>query len=167
MAPTAFTKAGGGTIRWAPGLGWIWSVVAEVVSTPSGPSIGVTALAAAVTQEIDLNVAFPTLVFPENVQLGQAYLKRQVDLAGGAITAVTAEVGDTGDPNGLITALDVFTGAAATATYSDTIAAAEFGMHVEEAFIPTLSLVSTTANLDQLDVGGKFTICIPIRPLHD
>ena len=167
LGPTALTKSGGGAVGYAPGLGWIWSVVCEVKAAVAGPSIGATALAAATAQAIDLNVAFPALQFPLNVQCGEAYIRRTTDFAGGSITAMTAQVGDAGDPNGLVTAVDVFTGAAATASHSGTVAAAEYAMHVELAFVPLLTLSTTGDDLDQLEPGARFTVCIPIRPLHD
>ena len=165
-APTAFTKSEGGAVFWAPGLGWIWSVVCEIKQTASGPQIGEVALSAATEQAINLNTAFPSTAFPENVQCGQAYIKRVTDFAGGSATAVTAEVGDAADDNELVTALDVFTGAVATQVYEDTPSAANYAMHIESAYVPLLTLTVTGDNVDDL-TAGSVVVCIPFRPLHD
>lgn len=165
-APTAFTHAEGGSVRHPPGLTWLWSQVVEVKTIGGTTQIGATALTAALTQAIDLNVAFPRNTFPANVQRGEAYIKREVDLAGTGITSLDIELGDTGVDNGLITTTDVFTGALATATYASTPAATQYAFQTEQAFVPLLTLTAVGANVDQLAAGGRFVVCIPFRPLY-
>lgn len=161
---TAHTKIGGGAISWAPGFGWIWSVNCIVKQTASGPAIGDTALSAGLTQALSLNTAFPASTFPENVQVGEAYIKHITDFSGTGITALDVELGDAADDDELLTSTSVFTGVGAS--YIDTTAAAAYAMHVESAYVPLLTLTATGANLDQLS-AGQLKVCIPIRPLHD
>lgn len=163
-AAIAHFKAGGGAIGWAPGQAWVWSQKCKIRLVGGVPYIGAVALTASLTQEVDLNVAFPQNTFPTNVQRLESYIRRVTDFSGGTISALTAQVGDTGDPNGLLTATSVFTGVGAG--YTETPAAAEFTQRLETAFVPTLLLTSTTANLDQLE-AGELWVCIPIRLLHD
>jgi hypothetical protein len=163
-AAIAHFKAGGGAIGWAPGTTWLWSVDCRVRIVAGAPYIGAVALAAATSQEISLNAAFPASAFPANMQVGEAYIKRITDFAGGSISALTVQVGDTGDPNGLLTATSVFTGVGAG--YTATVAAAEYAMHPEAAFVPTLTLTATADDLDTI-TAGRLKVVIPIRPLHE
>ncbi len=161
-AATALTVAH--RVRHAPGLTWLWSVTCEVKINAGTAQIGATDLAAAVTQEIDLNVAFPNNTFPTNVQRGEAYIKREVDFSGGTITAINASVGDANDPNGLVTATNIFTGAGEG--YFGSPAAAEYAMQPESAFVPTLTLDTTGDNVADV-TAGRLVVVIPFRPLHN
>jgi hypothetical protein len=99
-------------------------------------------------QEIDLHTALPTYLFPSHVMRGEAWIRCRTGFTGGSVSAITAELGDTNDPNGLVTATSVF-----TAGYASTPSAAEYANRVESAFIPTLTLTSTNGNLDTLTAG--------------
>lgn len=163
-AAIAHFKQGGGAVGWAPGHWWLWSADCKIKLVAGVPHIGAVALTAALSQEIDLNVAFPQNTFPTNVLMDGCYIVRVTDFAGGTISAYSAEVGDTGDPNGLLTSTSVFTGVGAG--YTETPAAAQFAKRLETAFVPTLTLTSVTANLDAT-TAGQLKVVIPIQPLHD
>jgi hypothetical protein len=157
-------KQGGGAVGWAPGVGWLYSVDCKIRLVGGVPYIGAVALTAALSQEVDLNVAFPQNTFPTNMMVDGAYIVRVTDFSGGAISALSVEVGDTAAPNGLLTATSVFTGVGAG--YTETPAAAQHAKHIETAFVPTLTLTAVGANLDQL-VAGELKVVIAIQPLHD
>lgn len=163
-AVIAHTKIGGGAVGWAPGFGWLWSVDVQIKIIAGVPYVGDVALTAATSQEVDLNVAFPASTFPTNVRMNGCYIKRITDFSGGGITALTVQVGDTADPNGLLTATSVFTGVGAG--FTETTAAAEFAQRIETAFVPTLTLTSTTDDLDAL-VAGRLKVVIPFQLLHE
>lgn len=155
----AVSRIGGNAVRYTPGLGWVWSVRCTV----GAGRIGATALASATSQEIDLNVAFPSTPFPTNVRRGRAYIKRVTDFTGGAVSALTVAVGDAGDPDGLLTATNVFD---AGAGYSETSGAAESTPTIETGLVPTLTLAATGDDVDAL-ATGELVVCIPFVPLHD
>ena len=124
--------------------------------------------AAATTQTLTLNTLFPNNSFPANVDvLRGAKLRRIVDGAGGTISALTAQFGGTftagADPNGLLEASNIFTGAGAG--YSETPAAAHFAGEYVANLNPTVLLTSTTGDLDELEEGA-FEVMIPWAPLR-
>lgn len=163
-AAVAHTKIGGGAVGWAPGFGWVWSVDVQIKIVAGAAYIGAVALTSATSQEIDLNTAFPANAFPANALVMGCYIKRITDFSGGSVSALTVQVGDTGDPNGLLTATSVFTGVGAG--YTATTGAAEYAPHPEAAFLPTLTLTSTSDDVDAL-TAGRLKICIPFQPLHE
>lgn len=114
-------------------------------------------------QEIDLNVLYPANAFPANVQrLPGTFLRVKTAFAGGTINAITAAIGDTGDPDGILTASSIFTGVAEIRP--STPSAAENTARTETAYAPTLSLASTAGNLSTL-TAGNLIILIPWRVL--
>ena len=114
------------------------------------------------SEELDLNATFTSNLFPANVVRRAAYIYVAEDFAGGSVSAATVELGDTGDPNGLLTSTNVFTGA--TNNWVGTPAAAEAEQRVELAFAPTLTLTTTDGNIDTL-TAGKVLVCIEYSPL--
>lgn len=130
-----------------------WRYVCKI----SGGAIGATALAAATTQEFDLHVAFPDHLFPEKVVVHGCLLKLNTAFAGGAVSAVVASVGDTGLADEWIDAQDVFTGAAVVPEDdtgdADAVYAAGGFNKFEAAYIPTLTLDTTTADVEALTAG--------------
>lgn len=105
--------------------------------------------AAATTQELDLNVLFPNNTFPEGVDLLEGAFVQVLALsAGGSLSAVTVSLGDTGDPNGLMTASNTLGGGAAAGDVHRTPAAAEYALRAESAFVPTLTIDTTGDNVD-------------------
>lgn len=90
--------------------------------------------------------------FPANVTRKSTMIYVTEVFAGGANTACTLEFGDAGDPNGLHTAVDVWTGSA-TGYRANTTAAAEYAPRFEAAFIPSLTLRTTTGNINALTTG--------------
>jgi hypothetical protein len=118
--------------------------------------------AAATSQEIDLHAAYPHNLFPANVQrLPGTFLRVPTPLSGASISAVTIEVGDSGDPNGIFLATSVFTGA--PAILASTPNAAENAARTELSFIPTITVRTTGANVSAL--VGEVTVFIPWRVL--
>lgn len=92
-------------------------------------------------------------IWPNIFVLG-AVLELVEAFAGGSVSACTAELGDAGDPNGFITATDVFTGAAVG------LLAPTLGVEIdnenarfESAFEPTLTLTATGGNTNTLTAG--------------
>lgn len=103
-------------------------------------------------QEFDLHTYNPYNLFPANVQRGVpgAYLAEV--FAGGTVNACTWEMGDAGDPNGLHTAVNVWTGA--TLGYlANTVSAAEYATRFEADFIPSITLRTTAGNIAALTTG--------------
>ena len=147
--------------NWSPWPHMRWHFWRRVVT------FGDFTAAAAVTQEIDLHddVTAAHLArsgqagqFPANVDIMRGtYIRTITDWAGGAATSATVEVGDTGDPNGLVTSTSVFTGVGAGIVR--TSAAAEYDTHDEAAFIPTLTITSDV-NINTL-TAGSLEIVIP------
>lgn len=117
-------------------------------------------LEAATAQEFDLHTYLGSnpsapgsgCLFPANVRRTGTMLYVREVFAGGSISACTLEFGDAGDPNGLHTAVDVFTGSA-TGYRANTTAAAEYAPRFEAAFIPSLTIRTTTANVASLTTG--------------
>lgn len=141
------------------GFGWAW-----------GPSqwwyeiFDITragTLAAATSQAFDMHTYNPNNLFPANVMREAAVFRVLTNFTGGLISAVTAEGGDAGDPNGLIDAQSVF---ATAGTVIGTPAAAEYLPRPEASFIPTLTLRTTGANVSA-HTGGRLLYGILFRPL--
>lgn len=157
-------------IPYAPLVGMTYRVQCQVVRTGIlrvSPNLGVAGagfevtLDGALSQEIDLHSAMQSrFMFPANVDiLRGAAVKVRTNTTG--TTTCTAELGDTGDPNGLLTASNLHTGSANRVIR--TSGAAEYDVHAESAFIPTLTLVSTVENLSALSAGA-WDIEIPFAP---
>jgi hypothetical protein len=91
-------------------------------------------------------------LFPANVRRCGTMLYIREVFAGGTNSACTLEFGDAGDPNGLHTAVDVWTGSA-TGYRDNTTAAAEYAPRFEAAFIPSLTLRTTTSTIAALTTG--------------
>ena len=120
--------------------------------------------AGATTQELDLNVLFPNNTFPNNVDLEEGVIVHNLVLpVGTSITAVTVEVGDTNDPNGLLTASNVLGSGAAVGDVLNTPGAAEYARRPESAFVPTLTINTTGANVSAL-TAFRVQVCIPWTP---
>jgi len=121
-------------------------------------------LPAAGTYAIDLNTVFPRNTFPQNVDiLAGSKIRLVRAFSGGAISDFDVELGDATDPNGLLTATDVFGEALG---YYTTPAAAEYAQHPESAFEPQLLLTATGANVDAV-VAGIVEVFIPWAPLKE
>lgn len=118
--------------------------------------------AAATSQEIDLNATYLNNLFPADVQrLPGSFIRVPTVLTGTSISAITAELGDNGDPNGIFLATSVHTGAAAILASTPT--AAENAARTETAYAPTLTLRATGANISV--VSGELIVFIPWRKL--
>jgi hypothetical protein len=125
-------------------------------------------LGPAMTLTVNLNALYPKNVFPTNVDLrAGAKIRRINDWEGGAVSAATMQLGGTfdagADPNGLLTASNVWTGAGAG--YDNTPAAANYARRYESGFVPKLLLTTTTDNNNAL-VQGEVEVFIPWTPLR-
>ncbi len=104
------------------------------------------------SQTFDLHTYNPANLFPANVIRGVPMLYVGELFAGGTVAACTASIGDANDPDGLHTAVDVFTGSA-LGYRANTVSAAEYARRFESAFIPTLTIDTTTGNVNALTTG--------------
>lgn len=127
------------------------------VCSISGGAIGATTLAAATTHAIDLHTAFPSNLMPEGVFIHGCVLKLNTAFAGGAVSAVVASVGDAANDDEWIDGQDVFTGAstvpASDTLDTDAVSAIAPGVY-EDAYIPILTLDTTSANVNALTAGS-------------
>lgn len=119
------------------------------------------------TQEFDLHDYIadnPTagILFPANV-VRCSPCKVWVELEGDGATTIAVEVGDTGDPNGLLTTSNVHNSGSGV-WLASTPSAAEYARRIESAYIPTLSITTTTENVDDL-TAFRCTILIPFIKL--
>lgn len=122
--------------------------------------------AAATSQELDLAVVYPDFPFPEDVWLEPgAHIVPVTAFSGGAVSASTLELGDTGDPNGLVTASNVFTGVT-TGVSVATPAAAEYALRFEAGYLPVATIRTTTDNVSAL-TAGRALVRIPFSPARE
>lgn len=104
-------------------------------------------------QTIAFHTYAPHNLFPANVFLMPGHHMVLITaFAGGTVNAATAEVGDTNDPNGLITASGIWTGVAA-GTVLNTPSAAEYALRYEAAYEPNIRLLTTAGNVVALTAG--------------
>lgn len=127
--------------------------------------------AASTQQLLDLNVAFPHNTFPTGViLLAGAHVDLIQTFSGGSVSAATVRLGDSGASNGLLTDSNVFTGATTGSIF--TPSATEYRQYNNEsAFVPTLRLDTTTANINTLtqgivDVWIPYTLIPTVRPVN-
>lgn len=114
---------------------------------------------------INLNTLAATLgksTFPTDVEIlagTKVYLVTA--FAGGTVDACTIILGDTNDDNGLVTSTNVFTGQ--SAGWKQTPSAAEYAQHYESAFVPAITIATTTGNTNAL-TAGSLIVDIPFTP---
>jgi len=126
--------------------------------------------AAATSEELDINVKYPTNAFPSNARIKDMMFHNITDWAGTSITAVTVEIGDTGDPNEGLTAVSTFTGVGAgiiTPAYGTKLdgSASDTPPWFEAAYVPTITLRATGANVTAL-TAGKLRVAILVEPIQ-
>ena len=115
-------------------------------------------------QTLDLNVLYPTGAFPANVlRLPGTFVRIDTGIGGGTITDADIEVGDAGDPNGLLTVTPAFEGTD-EGLFSTPAAAENDDGRVETAFAPTLRILTTGDETDDID-AMDVTVFIPFMPL--
>jgi hypothetical protein len=88
---------------------------------------------------------------PANALILDSQVIRHADFAGGAISAVVVDVGDAGAPNELQAAVDVFTGAKATADINMSTPALPISEPL--AYAAQVTITSTGADLSELTAG--------------
>lgn len=101
-------------------------------------------------------------LFPANVRRKGTMLYLREVFAGGTISACTFEMGDAGDPNGLHEATNVFTGAT-TGYLANITTSAEYAPRFEAAFIPSITIRSTTGSINE-HTTGEIWIGIKFEP---
>jgi hypothetical protein len=112
-------------------------------------------------QTLTMSSLYPRNPFPTDVEVDGAYVRRETNFTGGAVSACTFQAGDAGDTDALVTATSVFTGAG---THFSTSGAAEFARHLESAFSPVGRILTTNGNVNAL-TAGSLLLCIRFRPL--
>lgn len=118
---------------------------------------------AATSQALDLNATYPRQQIPLDVRRVPGTFGRLVTpVSGGSITAFTIQIGDAGDPNGILTAVSVFGGV--PRLLESTPAAAENEARQESAYVPLATLTSTTDDIVAAD-AGEIVVFIPYRKL--
>jgi len=154
--PIIHRKRCNGEFPWMERPPFVWEVEIAV-----GDFTG----AAATSQALDLDALYPGRPFIDDVYLEPgAELILLTAFAGGAVSACTAELGDTDDPNGLVTASNVFTGATLESPIV-TPAAAQYALRPETGFLPLLTLRTTNANVSAL-TAGRLLARIPFTPFR-
>lgn len=89
---------------------------------------------------------------PANAQILGAAIVRLEDFAGGSSSAVVVDLGDAGDPDELVDAADVFTGAKAAEALSFANGTYSLG-DFEAAYAPQVVVTATGDNVDALTAG--------------
>jgi hypothetical protein len=112
------------------------------------------------SEALDLNATFTSNAFPANVIILAAWLQLYDEFAGPSHTAVTLQLGDAGDPNGLIDATNVWTGAGLGRKVGLTTEV----MTQELAYVPLLQIDTTADDVADLTSGdvGVFVLLIEI-----
>lgn len=118
------------------------------------------------SQDLNLDTLYPDRPFINNVWLEPgAHVVPVTAFAGGAINAVTIQLGDANDPDGLVTSSSVFTGVTIGAPIA-TPSAAEYALRFESAYAPQLRIVTTNGNVSAL-TAGALLIRIPFTPARE
>lgn len=125
------------------------------------------------SQSLNLNTAFPQNAFPTDAFLTfgpTAYLDLIEVFAGGSVSAATLILGVSGNTNGLVESVNVFTGQTLERKYAagDLYVAATLD---QAAMAPLLELNTTTDNIDTLtsgivDVYIPYTLAPTRRPIN-
>ena len=98
------------------------------------------------SQDFDLHTYNPYNLFPANVIRSKPLLYLAEVFAGGTIAACTCSLGDAGDPDGLQTSTNIFTGQS-LGYKANTTGAAEYADRFEAAFVPLLQVNTTTGTV--------------------
>jgi hypothetical protein len=117
-------------------------------------TVGFADFEAEATSDTVSMVGFPANAFPLRGELNPGdYF---TDSPTGTISAATLEMGDTNDPNGIVTALNVFDTVTEGAWQGTAGVEAEYGSTgcvFEAAYAPILTLRLTSENCDTLTTG--------------
>lgn len=121
----------------------------------AGQAIGVLAIpfghadltTAGTAQAVDLSATVP-----ENIKVIDVWVNQVEVGAGGTISALTMQLGDAGDPNGLMTAIDVFTGSDLGLRYQAGTPTEYLSNEAALGLIATMT--STAGNLDTATTGS-------------
>jgi hypothetical protein len=151
-----------GNVRYAPAIPFMWSQVVDFAESPG--NVGAVALDADGSSTVNLHTAYPDNLFPKNVVILWAGMYLQTDISGGVISAATVDFGDAGTADGLLDGTNVFTGA--TNSWSDDSDEPEQDAHLETAFVPALTIATTTGNTNTI-TAGKLELFIMFVPLPE
>ena len=86
---------------------------------------------------------------PANARVMYAWINVLSGFSGGSVSAITAQVGDAGDPDELIAAVSVLAAAEGLKPASGVYTLGTF----ESAYAPLVTIDSVGDNLDQVDAG--------------
>lgn len=100
---------------------------------------------AGTSQAVDVSAGFPA-----NAYVLSGHVELLETLSGGAVSAATVQLGDTADPDELLTSTNVFTGQALGRKWSP--GAFTFGT-LESGYSPELLVSTTDGNVDDLTTG--------------
>lgn len=153
----AFNGLRSGVFRDAFCGGWWWQQRVK---------FGDFSLSAATSQNVSLHTVYPNNTFPTNVDRSTPMIYVVTPLAGGAISASTITLGDSGDGDGLITATSIFTGVSGYLPpnlTSQAPSAAEYQDRFEAAFSPQFTLATTSANVNAA-TAFEFVVQIKFHP---
>lgn len=116
------------------------------------------------SQDLDLDALYGSrFPFIDEVWLEPgAHVVPLVAFAGGAVNAVTFQLGDVGDRDGLVTSSNIYTGVTIGAPIY-TPSAAEYALRPESGFLPTFRIVTTNGFVSAL-VTGRALLRIPFTP---
>lgn len=103
--------------------------------------------AAATTEAISIT-GFPANAYPIHGRVGL-----KVAFSGGSVSELTVQLGDTADPDGLMTAVSVFTGASLDQLGAAGIEAGIGTAALESAYAPEALFTATGDNVVNLDAG--------------
>lgn len=129
-------------------------------------AFGDFSLNAATSQNVTLATVYPTNPFPTNVDRSTPLVYVVRPLQGGAISASTITMGDSGDADGLVTSTSIYTGVSGYLPpnlTSQAPNAAEYADRFEPAFSPQITLGTTSANVNAA-TGFEFVVMIKFSP---
>jgi hypothetical protein len=101
---------------------------------------------------------------PANARIMGAWVTRITDGSGGTVDALTVNLGDAGNDDELLAAVDLFTGSKATATISIENGAYTLGTFEATAYSPILTFTSGTGNLVAL-TAGEWEFCVAYQEI--
>jgi hypothetical protein len=109
--------------------------------------------AAALTKELEVSTAYPNRKFPANVIIRNHVFVDVLELfSGGSIDSCVLDAGNTGDDDGIVDNLDVFTGADTGMRYASNVTGTDlYGF--QSALNLTITITCGTGNTNTLETG--------------
>lgn len=124
------------------------------------------------SQALDLNtIAGTGKEFPANVLIKNVFAYLHTTFDGGATSELTIQVGDTGDPNGLVLAKSIHEDATGVVGWQqfgygvELFSTNTLGPRPEAAFVPEALMTSTGGNLNA-HTSGNITLVFELLPIQ-